>query len=179
MAPSVQLRLYEELNDYVPPEKCKRTFALAFEQGATIADLLILLSIPVESVDLILCNGASVGLSHVLQEGDRLSIYPVFESIDITSVLRLRESPLRVPRFLAGRSLLSLAGLLADRGFDTRVEDDDPAVLCRIAEEEKRMLLVVGDSPPGVVSPTRICRVLSSEAGEQLIEVLTRLDLPT
>jgi len=177
MAPAIQLRFYEELNDFLPAEKRKQTFAFALEHGATIAELLSLFGVPVDKVDLILCNGASVGLSQALHDGDRISIYPIFESLDISSVLRLREKPLRIPCFLAGRSLLSLARLLSDRGFDTRVEDAEPQVLCRIAEEENRILLVEGNPPSGVVLPSRICRVVSSEAQEQLNEVLARLDL--
>jgi uncharacterized protein with PIN domain len=86
---------------------------------------------------------------------------------------------LRVPRFLAGPSLPGLARLLSARGFDARVEHAEPPGLCRIAEEEGRILLIEGNLPPGAVSPSRICRVVSSEADEQLNEVLARLDLAT
>jgi hypothetical protein len=179
MAPAIQLRFYEELNDCLPAENRKRAFAVDFEQGATVADLLGRIPVPVEKVDLILCNGVSVGLSQALQDGDRVSVYPVFESLDIAALVRLREKPLRVPRFLAGPSLPGLARLLSARGFDARVEDAEPPGLCRIAEEEGRILLIEGNLPPGAVLPSRICRVVSSEADEQLDEVLARLDLAT
>lgn len=177
MAPEIQLRFYEELNDYLPREKQRRTFSISFEQGATVAEQLDRLGIPADKVDLVLCNGVSVGLSQVLQDGDRISIYPVFESMDITPVQRLRARPLRTPRFLAGRRLDMLVRLLSERGFDARVEDAEPAVLCRIAEEEGRILLVEGDLPAGLLPPSRLCRVVSSEAPEQMSEVLARLDL--
>jgi hypothetical protein len=177
MAPAIQLRFYEELNDYLPPEKRKRVFAVAFEQDVTVAELLGHAGVPIDKVDLILRNGASVGLSEILQDGDRISIYPVFESLDIGSVQRLREKPLRIPRFIAGRDLGGLVRLLSDHGFDARVEDAEPNALYRFAEEEDRILLVEGSLPIGVVLPSRICRVVSSEAREQLNEVLARLDL--
>lgn len=177
MAPAIHLRFYEELNDYLAAEQRKRAFSVSFERGATIAEQLDLLGIPIEEVDLVLCNGASVGLSQALQDGDRLSVYPVFESFDIALIQRLRERPLRTPRFLAGRSLISLVRLLSERGLDGRVEDAEPEVLCRIAEEESRILLVEGSLPTGVDLPSRVCRVVSTEASDQLGEVLARLDL--
>jgi hypothetical protein len=177
MTPAIQLRFYEELNDYLPPEKRKRALAFAFEHGVTVAGLLGGMGVPVDKVDLILRNDASVGLSEILQDGDRISIYPVFESLDVTSVQRLREKPLRIPRFIAGRGLADLVRLLSDRGLDAIVGDAEPAALCRVAEKEGRILLVKGNPPPGVVLPSRVCRVVSSEALEQLGEILARLDL--
>lgn len=177
MAPAIQLRLYEELNDYLAAEQRKRSFSVSFERGATIAEQLDLLNVPIDKVDLVLCNGASVGLSQALHDGDRLSVYPVFESFDIAFVQRLRERPLRTPRLLAGRSLISLVRLLSERGLDARAEDAEPEALCRIAEGEARILLVEGRLPNDVVPPSRICRVVSTEAREQLNEVLARLDL--
>ncbi len=177
MAPSIQMRFYEELNDYLPPEKRKRAFSLSFEHGATVAEQLDLLGVPVDKVDLVLCNGVSVGLSQILQDGDRISAYPVFESLDITTVQYLREKPLRTSRFLADSRLSSLVGLLIEHGFDARVEDAEPAELCRTAEKEGRILLVEGSMPTGVVPPSRLCCVVSSEASDQLSEVLARLDL--
>jgi len=177
MPHAVQLRLYEELNDFLPPEKRKQSFTVPFEGGMTVAALLGKLGVPVERIDLILRNGASVGLSQLLQDGDRISVYPVFESLDITPVVRLRELPLRAPCFLAGKRLLSLARLLSDRGYDVRVEDAGLSMLARIAEEENRILLLKGTPPSGAPLPSRICRVVSSEPGGQLDEVLARLDL--
>ena len=177
MAPAIQLRFYEELNDYLAAERRKRAFSISFERSTTVAEQLGLLGVPVDKVDLVLCNGVSVGFSQVLQDGDRIGVYPVFESIDITPVQRLRERPLRAIRLLAGPGLINLVRLLSERGLDARVEDAEPGVLCRIAEEESRILLVEGSLPAGVALPSRICRVVSSEVPEQLNEVLARLDL--
>ena len=43
--------------------------------------------------------------------GDRVSVYPVFESIDITPVLKVRPQPLREPRFILDTHLGKLGGL--------------------------------------------------------------------
>ena len=48
-------------------------------------------------VELILVNGVSVGFSHPVRDGDRISVYPKFEALDVSPLLRIRERPLRTP----------------------------------------------------------------------------------
>ena len=105
MQSEIQVRVYEELNDYLPPGKRKHTFGERLNEGATVEELLRLLGVPQSEVDLVLVNGDSVPLSRVLARDDRVSIYPVFESFDIRSIARLREKPLRSTRFMVGRDL--------------------------------------------------------------------------
>lgn len=45
---------------------------------------------PHTEVDLILVNGVSVGFDYRLQAGDRVSVYPVFESLDVGPVNETR-----------------------------------------------------------------------------------------
>ena len=52
------------------------------------------MGVPSDEVDLILVNGESVPFDYIIGEGDRISIYPIFESLDISSVTRLRDKPL-------------------------------------------------------------------------------------
>ena len=94
MSCTASFRLYEELNDYVPPEKRKVTFSVTFENPTTIRDAICSLRIPLEEVDLVLVNGESVPFDHIITEGDMISIYPIFESLDISGVTRLRNKPL-------------------------------------------------------------------------------------
>ncbi len=49
---------------------------------------------------MILVNGISVGFYYHLQKGDYISVYPVFESLDISSIVRLRANTLRQTRFI-------------------------------------------------------------------------------
>jgi hypothetical protein len=46
-------------------------------------------------MDLILINSNSVKFDHKLSNGDYISVYPVFENLDISHVTRLRQKPLR------------------------------------------------------------------------------------
>jgi sulfur carrier protein ThiS len=87
-------RLYEELNDYVPAERRKKTFSLSLEGPTTIKEAICLLGVPPEEVDLVLVNGQSVPFNHIISQGDRISVYPIFESLDIGTVTKLREKPL-------------------------------------------------------------------------------------
>ena len=68
--------------------------------------------VPHTEVELIMANGESVDLGYRVREGDRISVYPVFESFDITPLLRVRPQPLREPRFIADAQLGGLARLL-------------------------------------------------------------------
>lgn len=91
---TAHFRLYEELNDYLPVTKRKRSFSLSLKGKTTIDEALCSLGIPPAEVDLVLLNSESVPFDHIISEGDRISIYPIFESLDISTVTRLREKPL-------------------------------------------------------------------------------------
>ncbi len=94
MSYNTYFRLYEELNDYLPAERRKITFTLSLRDPTTIKEAICLLGVPPKEVDLVLVNGESVPFNHVVSEGDRISIYPIFESLDISGVTRLRDKPL-------------------------------------------------------------------------------------
>jgi hypothetical protein len=90
----VYVRLYEELNDYLPEERRKRTFSLSLKGPTTVKETMRVLGVPSEEVDLVLVNGESVAFGHIVQGEDRISIYPIFESLDISTVTRLRDRSL-------------------------------------------------------------------------------------
>jgi len=94
MSYTAYFRLYEELNDYLPVNKRKKTFSLSLKSSTTIDEAICSLGVPSEEVDLVLVNSESVPFDHIIAEGDKISIYPIFESLDISSVTRLRDKPL-------------------------------------------------------------------------------------
>jgi sulfur carrier protein ThiS len=94
MSYTAYFRLYEELNDYLPVNKRKTSFSLSLKGKTTVKEALCTLGVPPEEVDLVLVNSESVPFEHIISEGDRISIYPIFESLDISAVTRLREKPL-------------------------------------------------------------------------------------
>ncbi len=140
--PSALFRFYEELNDFLPETRRKCDFALEIDRARSVKDAIEACGVPHPEVDLILVDGASVDFAHVLRGGERVSVYPMFESLDITPVLRLRPRPLRDPRFVADGHLRSLARHLRMAGFDTLWDnawDDDRIVATSLAE--KRTIL--------------------------------------
>jgi hypothetical protein len=136
-------RFYAELNDFVPPEKRQRTVAYPFDGPVSIKHMIEAAGIPHTEVKLILANGESVGFDYLVQDGDRISVYPVFATIDVSPVTQLRP-PLTAPhRFILDNHLGRLARYLRLLGFDALYFNDtaDDPELAQIAHDEGRILL--------------------------------------
>ena len=115
----VTFRFYEELNDFLAPDRRGREFTCTCARAATTKHMIESLGVPHTEVELLLVNGESVGFDRLLGDGDRVAVYPKFEALDIVPLLRVRERPLRVTRFIADAHLGGLARLLRMSGFDT------------------------------------------------------------
>ena len=109
---------------------------------ASVKDIIESFGVPHTEVDLVLVNSESSDFSHLVRNGDRAAVYPVFESLDITPVLRLRPQPLREPKFVLDVHLGTLAGYLRMLGFDTmyanRASDEE---LVDVSAQQGRILL--------------------------------------
>ncbi len=176
---TVQVRVYEELNEFLPPGKRKRTFDQKFALNATVEQLLGVLGVPASQVDLVLADDVSVDLNHVISDGERISIFPVFERFDVSCVTKLRAMALRETRFLLDCSLQPLAVHLRRLGFDAETSEQpvlDSRTLHR-ADDEKRILLTNSNEQSRVSGISRILVLNEKKTGAQLREVLFRLDL--
>jgi hypothetical protein len=91
-------RFYEELNDYLPEALHKAECIHAFTQPTSIQHAITSLHIPCEEIDLILVNGLPVDFSYILKNDDRVSVYPIFETFDISGVTKVRDKPLKETR---------------------------------------------------------------------------------
>lgn len=140
--PQITCRFYEELNDFLPLDCRKREFSSTISIGQSVKDKIESLGIPHTEVDLILVNGQSVGFDHGLRDGDRMSVFPMFESLDITGLTRLRQLPLRKPRFMADHNIRDVVKMLRALGLDV-IENKDlsPAEMVGTAISENRILL--------------------------------------
>lgn len=178
MMPCVFFRFYAELNDLLAPDRRFTTFEHPSDGRSTVKDAIESLGVPHTEVDLILVNGASVDFSYRLQPGDRVSVYPVFESFDIASVARVRPEPLRETRFILDTHLGRLAAYLRLLGFDTLYRndssDDD---LARISHNQHRILLTRdrGLLKRSAVTHGHLMR--ETNPRRQLAEVVHRFDL--
>ena len=174
----IVVRCYEELNDYLPREQRKVAFTHVVAMDTPAAVLLHDLGIPAEKVEMILVNGASVGLGHRLQDGDRISVYPVFESFDISEQLRVRAHPLREPRFVLDAHLGKLAAYLRMLGFDSLYKNDfKDRVLMALSRNKGRILLSKDQDLVYKSGLTRVYEVKAQRPRSQLTEVVERFDL--
>lgn len=93
-------RFYEELNDFLPAEDFIKIFPFKYRGTTSIKNANQNIGVPHTEVDLILVDGVSVDFNHRFTGGEQASVYPVFESIDISPIIRLRAKPLRKIRFV-------------------------------------------------------------------------------
>lgn len=173
-----QFRFYAELNDFLPRERQGVTFTHAFRGDPSVKDVIEALGVPHGEVDLVLADGVSVDFSWTLRDGARVSVYPVFESIDIGAVVRVRPEPLRETRFVLDGHLGRLAAYLRMLGFDVRWRNDCPDdELARVSAEERRILLT---RDRGLLKRRAVTHghwMRAVEPARQLAEVVRRFDL--
>src|SRR5215207_6869794 len=138
----VAVRFYAELNDFLPARRRQVWIEHALDESHSVKHVVETLGVPHPEIDLILVNGESVDFTYRVQDGDRISVYPVFESFDISPLVRVRPRPLRETRFVLDVHLGTLAGYLRMLGFDTlyRNDADDPE-LAETSQRESRILL--------------------------------------
>lgn len=174
----VFVRFYEELNDFIRADWRKRQIERQLGHRTTTKDLIESFGVPHTEVDLILANGVSVDFAHRVDDGDIISVYPVFESFDISEVTRLQERPLRDLRFIADCHLGKLAGKMRLLGFDVEYRNDiDDDELSAAVVNDKRVLLSRDRRLLMRKIIDRGYLVRSQNPDEQIAEVIKRFDL--
>jgi uncharacterized protein len=178
MPSTVTVRFYAELNDFLPPERRQVVFRHSLFGRPTVKDLIESLGVPHTEVDLILADGRSVDFSHRISDGEFISVFPVFESFDISTLVKVRPKPLREPRFVLDTHLGKLASYLRMLGFDTLYNNSyDDKELAGLSAGEGRILLT---RDRGLLKRSEVTHgylVRSEQPREQVEEVLRRFDL--
>jgi uncharacterized protein with PIN domain len=173
-----EFRFYEELNDFLRPQQRKQSFAHGCARRATVKNAIESLGVPHTEVEFILVNGCSVDFSYLVREGDRISVYPQFETFDVAPLLRVRPSPLRCTRFIADAHLGRLAKYLRLLGFDTLYRNDfADAEIATLSQGERRIVLTRDRDLLMHGCITHGCYVREVEPLRQVIEIVGRLDL--
>ncbi|MBU4287980.1 MAG: Mut7-C ubiquitin/RNAse domain-containing protein [Proteobacteria bacterium] len=171
-------RFYEELNDFLPADKRKIAFPCKFSGSPSVKDVIEAIGVPHTEVDLILINGNSVKFDHILSHGDHISVYPVFENLNISHVTRLRPKPLRKTRFIVDVHLGRLSRLLRMLGFDTLYKNNcKNEEIITEALTQKRIILT---RDPGLLKNKSITHgylIRGTDPHEQAREVIRRFDL--
>lgn len=171
-------RFHEELNDFLAPARRRQAFTVPCAEAATTKHMIEALGVPHTEVELILVNGESVGFGRLLQDGDRVEAYPRFDAMDVAPRVRVREYPLRTPRFVADAHLGGLARMLRMLGFDTlydnHIHDDAIVAIC---EQDGRIVLTRDRELLKRRAVTHGCYVHALKPEAQLQEIVERLDL--
>lgn len=171
-------RFYEELNDFLAPAQRRQDLACHCARAATVKHMIEALGVPHTEVELIVVNGESTSFDYIVDDGDRVAVYPKFESLDITPLLRVREHPLREIRFIADAHLGGLAHLLRMTGFDTLYDNHfEDSEIARIAADERRIVLTRDRELLKRREITHGCYVRAIKSSPQAHEIFARLDL--
>lgn len=175
---SATFRFYEELNDFLPAERRGQAFTCECARAASVKHMIEALGVPHTEVELVLVNGESVDFARPVHDGDRVAVYPRFEALDITPLLKVRTQPLRVLRFIADAHLGGLARLLRMSGFDTLYDNDfEDGQIAALAAAQQRIVLTRDRELLKRRIVTHGCYVHTLKPALQLRELFERLDL--
>jgi uncharacterized protein with PIN domain len=175
---SASFRFYDALNDFLARAHRGATFGAVCARDATTKHMIEALGVPHTEVALILVNGVSSGLERLLEEGDRVAVYPRFSRLDLGPLARLDDRPPGRMRFVADAHLGGLARLLRMAGFDT---------IYRNTLDDAEIEALAGDADRVVLTRDRAllmrrgiafgAYVRALQAQDQLREIVARYDL--
>ncbi len=178
MSDPITIRFYQELNDFLPAEQHKTELSYQLKKTRSVKDLIESIGVPHTEVDLVIVDGQSVTLDYLVRGGEHISVYPMFESIDISPLNHCQPQPLRDTRFVLDVHLGRLAAYLRMLGFDSLYRNDyHDAELADISAEEQRILLTCDVKLLMRKQISRAYFVRSRQPRQQLLEVLSRFDL--
>jgi uncharacterized protein with PIN domain len=171
-------RFYEELNDFLSLCKKKERFTHHYFDRASVKDMIESLGVPHSEIDMILVNGVSVNFNHIIKDEDDISVYPVFESFDISGIQHLRPEPLREPRYVLDVHLGKLAGYMRMLGFDSLYKTDySRGELVAVSLNDKRTILTRDRNLLKLNEVTHGYWVRNNIPENQLYEIVKRFHL--
>jgi uncharacterized protein with PIN domain len=137
-----RFRFYATLNDFLPRHRRGIAFTVRFSGRTSVKSAIEGAGAPHAEVGLVLVNGESVGFGRPLVHGDRVSVYPVFQRIDISSLVKLSPVLPGTMRFVIDAHLGKLAKAMRLLGFDCLYDVDfDDAEIVRRSFTEDRIIL--------------------------------------
>jgi hypothetical protein len=172
-------RFYAGLNDHLKVDDRYRTVERLLLVPTAVKDIIESFGVPHPEVSAIVANDEFVDFRYVVRRGDRIAVYPPFQSQWLRPGLILRPDLHREePRFVLDVHLGKLAAYLRMLGMDTLYQScfSDPE-LVRISTEERRVLLTRdrGLLKHGAVDHGYWLR--ETDSRRQAAEVIERFDL--
>jgi uncharacterized protein with PIN domain len=136
------LRFYGNLNDFLPLARRQVGYAYPCVDRGSVKDLIESIGAPHTEVEYIIVNDQSVDFSYLVQDSDRIDVYPIFEPVAVTPLVPLRPPLPSKTDFVLDTHLGQLAVYLRMLGFDTLYRNDYlDEELARISSIEQRVLL--------------------------------------
>jgi len=175
---SITFRCYAELNDFLPREHKQKQFVHRLRTPLTLGEAIESLRIPFSELDLVLVNGRPVSMNERLYEDDYVSVFPTFETLDISELKGGHTPALRVSSFILDVHLGKLTKYLRMLGFDSSYRNDfaDDEII-EIAAKEKRIILTRDRLLLKSKRITHGYYIRSTDKHEQLREVVRKFDL--
>ncbi len=128
-------RFYAELNDLLPQSRRDVDVPVPLNGDQSVKHLIESLGVPHTEVGQVRVNGALVGFGYLVQEGDRVEVYPIFGEASSAQVAK-------TPRFILDNHLGRLAVYLRMLGFDALYRNDfQDDELAQVCNREGRVLL--------------------------------------
>lgn len=84
-----------ELNHFLAPDRKGKNFTHEFKKRPSVKDTIEALGVPHPEVYAIVVNGVAVDFSYLVQDGDRISVYPISASAEIPWSIRLQRMNLK------------------------------------------------------------------------------------
>ena len=174
----ITFRCYAELNDFLPGEYRQKQFDYPLKTPVTLAEAIESLGIPFSEVDLVLVNQQPATLDQSLHEHDFVSLFPAFETLDISELKGGQVPALRTTRFVLDAHLGKLAKYLRMLGFDCLYRNDfgDEEIM-ELARKEKRIILTRDKLLLQSRRVTHGYYIRATDKHDQLREVVQKFDL--
>jgi uncharacterized protein with PIN domain len=172
------LRFYAALRDFLSSDRRSGMVTRSFDVPGSVKDMIEACGVPHTEVEVILANGVAVDFCYRVQDGDRISVFPPFQQIDVEPTRRVAPDPLPEPRFVLDGHLGKLTRYLRLLGFDSVCDVvwiDHELVETSIREARVLLTRDIGLLMHGTL--TRGYFVRATDPRQQLTEVARRFDL--
>lgn len=177
MPVEVTFRFYEELNDFLPEHKRKVPFVTTVNGNPAVKDVIESFNVPHTEIDLVLVNGVPKEFDYKVRDGDVISVFPVFELLNISGLKKSGKS-LRTTKFILDVHLGKLARYLRFLGFDTYYRNDlDDDEIIKLSASEKRIILTRDKGILKNGGVTHGYYVRNQKPPDQLQEIIDKFDL--
>ena len=175
---AVDIFFHGELIELLPLKKRKENLTVEWRGKRSVKDLVESLCVPHTEVGGIRVNDRWVSFSHILSNGDRITVFPYSPGCRTRENPLFKPEPLTHPGFICDVHLWKLARRLRLLGFDTFFNRQwDDARLADISQKEGLILLT---RDRGLLIRKKVTRgvyIHNIYSDKQVKELLQRLDL--